>query len=75
MDKVIAKRINKPCNRRQDPFVFLISVLCIDIAESFGHTMKITDTMVLCVKVLANRCHTVVDAIMAEEDAVESAKS
>ncbi len=37
--------------------------------------MLITDTMMLCVKVLANRCHSVVDAIMAEEDAAESAKS
>ena len=73
IDKVIAERINKPCSRRQDPFVFLISVLCIDIAESFGHTMKITDTMALCVKVLANRCHSIVDVIMAEEDAAESA--
>ena len=75
IDKVITERINKPCSRRQDPFVFLISVLCIDIAESFGHTMKITDTMALCVKVLANRCHSIVDVIMAEEDAAESAKS
>lgn len=75
MDKVIAKRINKPCCRRQDPFVCLISVLCIDIAESFGHTMKITDAMKICVKVLANRCHDIVDVIMAEEDAAESAKS
>lgn len=75
MDKVIAERINKPCSRKQDPFVFLVSVLCVDIAESFGHTMKITDTMALCVKVLANRCHSIVDVIMAEEDAAESAKS
>lgn len=75
MDKVIAERINKPCSRKQDPFCFLISVLCMDIAESFGQTMKITDTMALCVKVLANRCRAVVDAIMAEEDAAESAKS
>lgn len=37
--------------------------------------MKITDTMALCVKVLANRCRAVVDAIMADEDAAESAKS
>lgn len=71
MDKVIAERINKPCARRQDPYCFLISVLCMDIAETFGHTMEITDTMMLCVKVLANRCHSVVDAIMAEEDAAE----
>lgn len=72
MDKVIAERINKPCSRRQDPFVSLISVVCIDIAESFGQTMKITDTMALCVKVLANKCRGIVDVIMAEEDASES---
>lgn len=69
MDKVIAERINKPCSRKQDPYCFLISVLCMDIAETFGHKMDITDTMALCVKVLANRCHSVVDAIMAEENA------
>lgn len=72
MDKVIADRINKPCCRKQDPYCFLISVLCMDIAETFGHKMEITDTMALCVKVLANRCHTVVDAIMAEEDSTEA---
>ena len=33
------------------------------------------ETMKLCVKVLANRCHSVVDAIMAEEDAAEGSKS
>lgn len=75
MDKVIAERINAPCSRKQDPYCFLISVLCMDIAETFGQKMEITDTMVLCVKVLANRCHTVVDSIMADEDAAESAKS
>lgn len=75
MDKVIAERINKPCCRKQDPYCFLISVLCIDIAESFGHTMKITDTMALCVKILANRCRSIVNVIMAEEDVAESAKS
>lgn len=75
MDKVIAERINKPCSRKHDPYCFLISVLCMDIAETFGQIMDITDTMALCVKVLANRCRTVVDAIMAEEDATERAKS
>lgn len=75
MDKVIAERINAPCSRKQDPYCFLISVLCMDIADTFGHQMQITDTMTLCIKVLANRCHSVVDAIMAEEDAAEGAKS
>lgn len=71
MDKVIAERINKPCCRKQNPYCFLISVLCIDIAETFGHKMEITDTLTLCVKVLANRCHGVADAIMTEENTAE----
>jgi len=74
MDKVIAERINAPCSRKQDPYCFLISVICMDIAETFGQQMKITDNMTLCVKVLANRCHSVVDAIMAEEDTVANQK-
>lgn len=72
MDKVIADRINKPCCRKQGPYCFLVSVLCMDIVETFGHKMEITDAMTLCVKVLANRCHSVVDAIMAEEDSTEA---
>lgn len=75
MDKVIAERLNQPCSRKQDPWCLLISVLCMDIVETFGHKMKITEPMALCVRVLANRCHTIVDDIMAEEDAAESAKS
>ena len=71
MDKVIAERIQKPCRRKQNPYCLLISVLCLDIAETFGHKMEITETMTLCVKVLANRCRSVVDAIMSEEDADE----
>lgn len=71
-DRVIAERINNPCSHKQNPYCFLIAVLCMDIAETFGHNMEITDTMTLCVKVLANRCHTVVDAIMAEEDSTEA---
>lgn len=74
MDKIISARIKNTCNRRQNPYCVLISVLCIDIAETFGHKMKITDTMSLCVRVLANRCRILADSIMAEEDAAESAK-
>lgn len=74
VDKVIAARINAPCHRKQDPYCVLISALLIDIAETFGQKMKIEDTMTLCVKVLANKCHRVVDEIMAEEDAEEAAK-
>lgn len=74
MDKLIAERINAPCHRKQDPYVFLIYVLCLDIAETFGHKMDITDNMTLCVKILANRCHQIVDEIMDEEDTAESTK-
>lgn len=73
VDKVIAERINKPCCRKQDPYCFLISVLCMDIAEAHGYKMEISNNMIICVKVLANRCHAIVDAIMAEEDALEEA--
>lgn len=75
MDKVIAERLDSPCHRKQDPFLFLISVLCMDIVETFGHKMEINDTMALCVKILANKCHRVVDEIMAEEDDAEASKS
>ena len=75
MDKIIAERLDAPCHRKQDPYIFLISVLCMDIVETFGHKMEITDTMTLCVKILANRCRQIVDEIMAEEDAAEGAKS
>ena len=68
MDKVIAERINKPCSRKQDPYCFLIYVLCMDIAETFGYKMKLTDTMIRCIKVLANRCYSVADAIIADEE-------
>lgn len=74
MDKFIESKIDAPCNRKQDPWLFLISVLCIDIAETFGHKMEINDTMSLCVKVLANRCRQVVGEIISEEDAEEAAK-
>lgn len=75
IDKVIAERINEPCSRKQDPYCLLISVMCIDIAETFGAKMEITDTMALCVKVLANRCRQIADEIMRDEDAAESAES
>ena len=75
MDKVISNRLNSPCTRKQDPYCLLISVLCIDIADTFGHTMQITDCMTICVDVLANRCRQVVDEIMADEDAGYSENS
>lgn len=67
MDKAISEKINAPCQRKQDPYCFLISVLCLDIVETFGCKMQVTDTMALCVKVLANRCHCIVDEILSEE--------
>ncbi len=75
MDKVIAERLDAPCHRKQDPYIFLISVLCMDIVETFGHKMEITGMMSLCVNILANRCRQIVDEIMSEEDAAESAKT
>lgn len=73
VDKVIAKRLDAPAHRKQDPYVFLVSVLCLDIAEVTGRKMEITDNMALCVKILANKCHGVVDAIIADEKAAEDA--
>ena len=67
MDKAISEKINAPCHRKQDSYCFLISVLCLDIVETFGCKMQVTDTMALCVKVLANRCHCIVDEILSEE--------
>jgi len=69
IDKLIAERLDMPCHRRQNPWLFLISVLCLDIAETFSHQMSITDTMTLCVKILVQRCRVVVKDIIAEEDA------
>lgn len=75
IDKLIASRLDMPCHRKQNPYIFLISVLCMDIAETFSHKMAITDTMTLCVKVLCQRCRAVVREIIAEEDAAESSKT
>lgn len=72
MDKVIADKINAPCKRKQNPWLLLTSVLCIDIAETFCYKMEINDTMALCVKVLAKRCRQVVGEIIAEEDGEKS---
>lgn len=71
IDRVIESRMKQPCNRKQDPQLFLISLLCTDIAESFGAKMEVTEPMALCVRVLANRCNGIVDTIIAEEDAAE----
>lgn len=69
IDKVITQKIKAPCYRCQNPALTLLTVLCIDIAETFSHKMEITDTMAVCVKVLANRCRQVVNEIITEEDA------
>lgn len=68
IDKQIASRLNMPCRRKQNPWTFLLSVVCMDIAETFGAKMEITEVMSLCVKVLVNRCRQVVREIIAEED-------
>lgn len=69
IDKLVASRLDMPCHRKQNPWTFLISVLCMDIAETFGHKMKLTENMILCVKVLVNRCRTLARDIVAEEEA------
>lgn len=69
VDKLIASRMDMPCHRKQNSWTFLISVLCMDIAETFGAKMKITDVMTLCVKILGTRCGQMVREIIAEEDA------
>ncbi len=71
MDKLIGERLQMPCSRKREPYSYLVSVLCMDIAETFGYKMQITENMALCVKVLVNRCRSIVDDIMADEDASE----
>lgn len=71
VDRLIASRLNVPCRRKQDPWIFSVYVLCLDIAEKFSHEMEITETMSLCIKILVQRCRTVVREIIAEEDAAE----
>lgn len=71
IDKLVAERLDMPCHRKQNPWIFLISVLCIDIAETFSHKMQLTEMMMLCVRILVNRCRQVVKEIITEEDAAE----
>lgn len=73
-DKIIARRINKPCRRIQDPFITLITILCVDMADVFGQSLEITQNMSMCVKILANRCRKVVDDIIIDEDTIETKK-
>lgn len=67
VDRMVAERLDTPCYRKQDPFCFLISALCMDIAETIGKKMEITETMALCVRVLATRCHSLAATIIKEE--------
>lgn len=69
IDRLVASRLDMPCHRNQNPWIVLISALCIDIAETFEAKMQITDMMTLCVKILVNRCRQVVREIITEEDA------
>lgn len=68
VDKMIASRLDMPCHRNQNPWTFLISMLCMDIAETYGARMEINETMNLCVKVLVNRCRQVVREIIEDEE-------
>lgn len=72
VDKLIASRTKRLTARIPDPQILLLSALCLDIAETFGQKMEITDNMSLCVKVLANRCHKVAVDIITEEDAARN---
>ena len=68
MDKLIANRLDMPIRRTIDPQLMLMQVLCMDIVEKYGMKMTITDTMSLCVRVLAERCRVVVKEIITEEE-------
>lgn len=69
VDKMISERMKTHIKSRRDPYCLMIQLLCTDIAETFGQEMEITENMNICVKVLANRCHSVSLSIVAEEDA------
>ncbi|MCM1337726.1 MAG: hypothetical protein NC187_08160 [Candidatus Amulumruptor caecigallinarius] len=69
IDKLVAERLDMPCHRKQNPWTFLISVLCMDIAETYDAKMAITDLMTLCVRVLVSQCRQLVIDIIREEDA------
>lgn len=73
MDKLIESKTKLPCERKRDPYPYLVSVLCLDLVERFNCKMDITEQMALCVRVLANKTHIVVDEIMRDEDAEEAA--
>ena len=70
VDKILAEKLNADIKSRRDPYCLMIQYLCSDIAETFGHELKFTETMEMCVKVLANKCHSVALSIVAGEDAV-----
>lgn len=68
VDKVLSEKLHKPCHREESGQILLITLLCIDIAETFSHRMKATDNMNLCIMMLANRCRAVAKAIIEDED-------
>lgn len=70
VDKIISEKMDTHIKSRRDPYCLMIHLLCTDIAETFGHELKFTETMEMCVKVLANKCHSVALSIVAGEDAV-----
>lgn len=67
VDRMLTNRLQTLCCRNHDKYIVLISALCVDIAESYGHKMKITPNMEMCVTVLANRCKAVARMIIEEE--------
>lgn len=73
MDKLIESKTNMPCERKREPFPYLVGVLCLDLVEKFKCKMDITEQMALCVRVLATKTHIVVEEIMRDEDAEEAA--
>lgn len=74
MDRLIASKLEMPCHRHQDPYLLLISVLCLDVAETFRFQMRVTEEMRICVKVLTNRCRSVAEGIMVDEDTEERSR-
>lgn len=68
VDKIISEKMDTHIKSRRDPYCLMIHLLCTDMAETFGQEMEITETMDVCVKVLANRCHSVALSIVADED-------
>lgn len=75
MDKVIESYTDAQCKHNVSPYLGLIDLLCLDLAEAFNCKMQITDQMVLCLRVLVNKAKMTVDEIIADEDADRAIRS